>query len=127
MLLKAVSVANAQAWRDFLLSEYRRRDFQSYRDFGRWLDVSIATVSKALDVDEPALPGLEFLLKVHKATGVALTDLIELVYPEAVVRSDTPVSARLLAQQIEALPPDMRDAIKAIVRGALERRAEGGK
>ena len=110
------------AWRDFLVTEYRRRDFHSYRAFARWLDISIGTVSRMMDADDPVLPGLEVLLKVHKATGVALVDLIELAYPDTVVRSDTPVSSRLLAQQIESLPPELRDAIRAIVRGALEPR-----
>jgi hypothetical protein len=109
-------------WRDFLVSEYRRRGFASYREFARWLDISIGTVSRMMDAEDPALPGLEVLLKVHKATGVALVDLIELVYPETVVRSDTPVSSRLLAQQIEGLPPELREAIRAIVRGALDPR-----
>lgn len=115
-------MADAQAWRDFLLSEYRRRDFQSYREFAKWLDVSIGTVSNMLNAESPVLPGIDVLLKVHQASGVALSDLIEIAFPEAVVRNDTPVSSRLLAQQIESLDPDMREAIRAIVRGALDRR-----
>jgi hypothetical protein len=104
------------AWRDLLLSEYKRQGFRSYREFARWLEVSHATVSTAMNPKTTTAPGLDFLSAFHRKTGYGMEELIEMVYPSMVERRLTPLSTRLLMQEFEQLPADKQEVVRALIR-----------
>jgi transcriptional regulator with XRE-family HTH domain len=104
------------AFTDFLREEQRRRDFESIRQFAAWLGLSSSIVWQVMDGQRD--PGLEFLIAVANRTGVSLVDLVELARPGALSRADLSLDARVMAQQIEALPDDVRTVVRAIIRGA---------
>lgn len=110
------------AFQDFLRSEYRGRDFESYRQFADWLEVDVATISKAMSDTAEYRPGIEFMAKIHRKTGVAFSDIVELAYPGLLARPDATLSSRILAQQIEQLDEPLRETVAAVIRGAVKRR-----
>jgi hypothetical protein len=106
---------------DFLRLEAKRRDLESQRAIARWLGMSNTVTWQVLDGQRE--PGLDFLIAAHKATGVNLSDLVELAYPGTISKSDLSLDARVLAQQIESLPDDLLATVRAILRGAGDRDA----
>lgn len=62
-------------FKEFLQDEITRRGM-SARQFAEFLDVAPSTVSRCIDEKNPSLPGLDFLLKIARATGVSITSLV---------------------------------------------------
>jgi hypothetical protein len=109
-------VDGVQAWRDLLVSEYKRQGFRSYREYARWLEVSHATVSTAMNSKTTTAPGLDFLTAFHRKTGYGLDELIELVFPGMVERRSTPLSTRLLMQEFDQLSAEKQEVVRALIR-----------
>lgn len=104
-------------FKQFLLDEMKRRDM-SARAFAEFVGVATSTITRATDEREPAVPGIEFLIKLAQATGVSITALVALAYPEVTLSTRPSPSAQILAQQIEKLPEAQRQIIAAIIRGS---------
>lgn len=100
----------------FLLDEMKRRDM-SARKLAEFFDVSPTTVARAIDTRNPSTPGLDFILKISQATGISVTALIELAYPEVTKATSLSAEAQIIAQQIENLPHDTREVVVSIIRG----------
>lgn len=109
------------AIRDFLLNEMKQRDM-SARSLADFMGVSHTLINRLIDSRNPTEPSLDFLLKLSKATHVSFVSLVELAYPEIIQESTLSPQARILAQQIEQLPPQAQQAITMMIRGIL---AEG--
>jgi len=109
-------MTDKNAIRQFLLDQMKQRDM-SARQLAEFFDVSPTTVTRAIDGRNPSTPGLDFLLKISQATGISLTALIEMAYPDASRGTSLSPQAQILAQQIEALPEDTREVILSIIRG----------
>jgi biotin operon repressor len=109
------------AFADFLRLEAKRRDLDSQRAIARWLGMSSTVTWQVLDGQRE--PGLDFLLAAHRATGVNLSTLVNMAYPGTLNPAELSADAALLAQQIERLPPEVRDVVRAIIRGSVERNA----
>ena len=102
---------------EFLVAEMKRRDM-SQREMARWLEVSSQTVNRLVDPRSPDDPSIMILLRVSEKTGVSLLALVEMAYPDAVRASDLSADSRIIAQRIEALPDDMREAVIALLSRA---------
>lgn len=109
-------MATNPAFVDFLQAEMRARDLESVRQFALWLGLSPSVVTAVMNGARD--PGLDFLSAVANATGVGLSELVELARPGTLRAATLSLDARILAQQIEALPDDMRGVVRAIIRGA---------
>jgi transcriptional regulator with XRE-family HTH domain len=82
--------------------------------------VSHQTVNRVLDERYESGPSADTILKISEATGVSAVTLFEMAYPEARQASALSADSRALAQRIERLPPELKAAIIAILRGAPE-------
>jgi transcriptional regulator with XRE-family HTH domain len=111
-----------RAFKEWLWSIYKAGDYESQRAFARAVGSDIATISRMMDFDNPARPSADFILKMHKLTGVSAGALLELAYPDQVDRAEAGLSSLVLAEMIEQLPDDLRAAVYAIVRGSANRR-----
>lgn len=103
-------------FKKFLQDEIERRGM-SARQFAEFVDVAPSTVSRCIDEKNPQIPGLEFLIKLATATGVSITSLVAMAYPDLTVTTRPSPSAQILAQQIEQLPATTQEVILAIIRG----------
>jgi transcriptional regulator with XRE-family HTH domain len=113
---------DGRAFKDWLWTVYRSGGYESQRAFAKALGSDIATVSRMMDYDHAARPSVEFLLKLHRVTGVSVGSIVELAYPDQVERANAGLSTLVLAEMIEQLPESLREAVDAIVRGASDRR-----
>lgn len=104
-------------FKKFLQDEMERRGMTSAREFARFVDVAPSTVTRCIDEKDPAVPGLDFLIKVATATGVSITSLVAMAYPDLTITTRPSPSAQILAQQIEQLPEATQEVILAIIRG----------
>lgn len=107
------------AFRDFLKSEIGRRQM-SATEFARFVGVNTTTITRAIDEHSPKSPGLDFLLKLSKATHTSIATLIELAFPDVAEETASTPSSRILAQRIEQLPEGVRETIEAIIRGTSQ-------
>lgn len=103
-------------FKDFLQNEMQRRDM-SARQFAEFVDVAPTTITRCVDEKNPQLPGLDFLMKLAKATGASITSLVAMAYPDLAITTRPSPSAQILAQQIEQLPEATQEVILAIIRG----------
>ncbi len=97
-------------FKKFLQDEIIRRGM-SARQFAEFLDVAPSTVSRCIDEKNPLLPGLDFLLKIARATGVSITSLVAMAYPDLTITTRPSPSAQILAQQIEQLPEATQEVV----------------
>lgn len=104
-------------FREYLLDEIKTRNM-SASEFARFIGVSPATITRAIDERNPSTPGLDFLLKLSKSMKVSLATLIELAYPEAAAEVQITPSAKALAERIQRLPPNVQETIAAIIKGS---------
>lgn len=102
--------------RDFILEEMKRRQM-SEREFAKFAGVSHSTVNRAVDERNPAAPGIEFILKLSKATHTNLETLVSIAYPDLVEDVPEDLSSKLLAKRINELPDNIREAVLALVLG----------
>lgn len=106
------------AFRDFLKTEMKTRNFTSHRDLAAFLEIDQALVSKVMSERSPRKPGLKFLVHVAEKTGKSIQELMAMIYPDLSERTEVSPSTKLLAQQIEQSPQHIQDAIKALLRDA---------
>lgn len=111
-------MSKADVFRQFLLDEMKRLNIDSANRFAEYVGVTTSTITRATDERNPKKPGLEFLLKLSKATNTSLLALIEMTYPEEVGETSLSPTAQVLAQRIEKLPDHLKDAIAVIIRGS---------
>jgi hypothetical protein len=109
-------MATNPAFLDFLREQQRIHDLESVRALSAWLRLSNSVVWAVMEGKQD--PGLDFMIAVANATGVNLADLVELARPGSLPRTELSLDARIIAQQIESLPDDLREAVRAIIRGA---------
>jgi transcriptional regulator with XRE-family HTH domain len=110
---------NTYTLRDYIVTEMKKRNM-SARQFAQLVGVSNTTINRLIDKDEPDEPTLDFLVKLARATHIPLVPLVELSYPDLVdPNQELNPQARILAQQIEQLPPQAQDAITMMIRGLL--------
>ena len=70
-------------------------------------------------------PSLDFLAKLAKATSVDLAALVALIHPD--VTNISP-GDKILADQINALPPEFKDQVGIFIMGLFANRIDkGGK
>ena len=106
----------------FILDEMRQRDM-SARAFARFVDVSSATILRAIS-ETPPEPSLTFLVKLAEATSVDICTLVLL----AVGNHPAPnIDARVLAARLEALPPDLRELAEIFLSGMLMQKSQKAK
>lgn len=103
-------------FRGFLIDEMQKRQM-SAREFASFVEVAATTITRAIDERNPKAPGLDFILKLSKATRISVLTLIELAYPDVVQETAISPSAKVLAQRIEQLPDNLQEAVAAILRG----------
>ena len=103
-------------FKDFLQDEIERRRM-SARQFAEFVDVAPSTVTRCVDEQSPAIPGLDFLIKLSTSLNISLPALVELAYPDYTLKTNPSAAARIMAQQIEQLPQAAQDVIAAIIRG----------
>lgn len=109
-------MATNPAFVDFLYEQMLAHNFESVRQFAMWIGLSNSIVASVMNGTRD--PGLDFMIAVANATGVNLADLVELARPGSLPRTELSLDARIIAQQIESLPDDLREAVRAIIRGA---------
>lgn len=102
---------------EFLQQEMRRRDL-SVRQFAEVIGIDHSTLSKLMRFEKPPTPSTETLIAVSKATGVSLTTLIALAFPD-LKNIEVTANVLMLAERIERLPPDKRDLIDSLIMGML--------
>lgn len=101
---------------DFIRHELRQRKM-SARQFAEHVGVSNTTINRAVDYNkEPPTPSLDFLVKLSKATGTSIYDLVELVIPD-MARTDVDLEARILARRIRQLPKEKQEIIETFLIG----------
>lgn len=96
----------------FIQQEMQKRHM-SQRQFAMMVGVSNQTISRAVSFNNDNFdPSLEFLAKLARATHVDICTLVALIYPE-----DSSISgrARLLAERIDRLPPEVQEIIDVSV------------
>jgi transcriptional regulator with XRE-family HTH domain len=96
----------------------KQRDL-SARGFADFVGVSHTLINRLIDGRNPYEPSLDFLLTLSKATQVSFISLVELAFPEIIEASTLSPQARILAEQIEQLPPQAQEAISMMIRGML--------
>jgi len=104
-------------FKKFLLDEINRRGM-SARQFAEFVDVAPSTVSRCVDERDPQVPGIDFLIKIAKATGLSITSLVALAYPDVTLETRPSALSQLRAQQIEQLPDAVQEVVSAIIRGS---------
>ena len=106
-------------FRQFVLDQLKKRH-ESNREFARRVGVSNQTINRLVDERYEVAPTPETILAIAQATGVSAVVLFEMAYPEA-RQNALSADARALAQRIEALPPEQRAMIAALLRGIVEK------
>lgn len=99
----------------FVAAQMKERKM-SARQFADFVDVSSTTINNILKPSGyPYVPSVELLIKLARATHSDLISLVLMAFPEAsdLVR-ETP-DGRLMADQFERIPDD----VKAVVAGIL--------
>ena len=89
------------------------------QEFAKLLGVSHTTIGRVLVSKTD--PSLDFLAKLAIATGYDLCNLVALIHPEA-TRTDP--QRQIIADQINALPPDLKDQAMIFVLGLFAKRLE---
>lgn len=99
----------------FIADELIRRNM-SQNELARLIGVNSSTLTKAMRfVDEGVPePTLTFLNKLAKATGTDVCALVRLALDETDTRT---ARAILIAQRIEALPPEAQEMIDRMLLG----------
>lgn len=103
-------------FKKYLQDEIERRGM-SARQFAEFVDVAPSTVTRCIDEKNPVIPGLDFLVKLSKATGTSITSLVGIAYPDLTLTTRPSATAQIMAQQIEQLPEATQEVILAIIRG----------
>lgn len=103
------------AFRNFLEDEMKKRSL-SARQFADFVGVGHTTINRLIDPRNVVPPSMEVLLKVSNATKRSLLSLVELAYPNEVSDTNLSPSAQILAQDIEELPDNLKEAVLALVR-----------
>jgi transcriptional regulator with XRE-family HTH domain len=101
----------------FLADEIKKRNI-SMRKFAEMLDVAPSTLSRLMDMDDPAHPKLETLVKLSTITSTSLETLTALAYPDLADTTKMSPTARVVGQNFEKLPKHLQEAILAIIRGS---------
>lgn len=84
----------------------------SQRELAKRMNTTHPTLNKFFN--QEVSPTLEFLVKLSEATGITLTTLLGVSFPE-LVRSPVSPSSMFLAQLIEGLSDDKKRLILSIV------------
>lgn len=112
--------ADVYTFRTFIKDEIQKRGF-SDREFARKVGISSGTIATWLNEDHIAKPELAQLIKVSDFTKVSLATIIGLAYPDVAARTSISPSAMALAEAFEALPEELQNAIRALIRGSSHR------
>ena len=103
----------------FIRTEIEQRNL-SASEFARLVGTSHTTINR-LTSDAPPEPKLSFLVKLAEATSVDLCTLVLL----AVGNHPAPnLDAQVLADRIEALPPELRDMVDTFIYGVLLKKGQ---
>ena len=98
---------------DFILKEMKKRDM-SMREFAQFVNVSHATISRAVDPQKNIIPSTDFLAKLADATHTDIATLIAMVFPEL---TDLNPEIMLLAMRISQLHPEQQKMIRQLLMG----------
>jgi transcriptional regulator with XRE-family HTH domain len=100
---------------DFVAAQMKEREM-SARQFADFVGTSSTTINNLLKPGGyPFVPSVELLIKLAKATHTDFFSLVLLAFPEASDLVREPPTGRLMADQFERLPDD----VKAVVAGIL--------
>ena len=92
----------------------------SASEFARLVGVAQSTIARAIS-ENPPEPSLTFLVKLAEATSVDICTLVLL----AVGNHPAPnLDAQVLADRIEALPPELRDMVDTFIYGVLLKKGQ---
>jgi transcriptional regulator with XRE-family HTH domain len=110
----------------FILSEIEKRKM-SARAFADMVGVTHKTINKFLNygTKDVGYPSVDFLLKLARATNTDICYLMTLVDPNAPNFDHISPEDRALSTRIGNLPPHLRDAIDAMIIGAVLNNKEG--
>lgn len=103
------------------IRDYLKTSEMSARKLAERAGVSSRTINKIIDESKPydEEPSMRLLLKLAKATNTNVFTLITMAYPEAAAEAEAyigrGVNYALLAEQIENLPPAVRDIIDRLI------------
>lgn len=85
------------------------------------MGVADTTIGDVLNKKKPALPKVDFLIKLAQATETDIREIIVLIAPDDVLKGSTSESASL-ATRITKLADDERKVIDRYIRGAQQSR-----
>lgn len=98
--------------REFVLSEMQIRGM-SAREFAAFVGVAHTTVNKCLKGVE-GNPSVDFVFKLSKATGVAVSTIMSLMQPDAESVDPSP-ELQILAKRFASLPQQIQTALWSLV------------
>lgn len=101
----------------FIASEMSRLDLNK-SEYAEKVGVSHTTIGRILAGSSPTT---DVLAKIAIATGYDVRTLISVIHPEA---TSTDPQRQILADQINALPPDLKDQAMIFVLGLFAKRLE---
>lgn len=106
---------------DFLIEEIAARGI-SAREFARLMGVSHVSVSKFLDYGKKDVgyPSVDFILKLAKATGKDIREIMLLIDPTVPAESvELDEETREIAEEILTLPRKERRLVRKFVRSLM--------
>lgn len=99
----------------FIHAEIEKRKLGSLRRFAEFVGVGKSTLSRIMDVKDPATPSLEFLYALAQTTNTDIRTLVGLVHPDVTFED---AHTLMLAQFIGKLPRGEREVIERLILGA---------
>ena len=109
---------------DFVTEQMKARDM-SARQFADFVGTSSTTINNILKPGGyPFVPSVELLIKLSKATHTDFVALILLAFPESSELIRESPDGRLMADQFERLPDDVRAVVAGILNQWAAREKE---
>jgi transcriptional regulator with XRE-family HTH domain len=105
---------------DFINDEVKKRNM-SLREFAESIGTAASTITRAVG-DNPPQPGIDFLIKLSRGTGVSLMSLIKMAFPEAESHLVVPdVQSKLIADRITRLDQQDRMMVESLLLSLVEK------
>lgn len=104
--------------RNFILSQMKERNM-SFREFADFVGISQSTISRMIRANKPTVPTVELLAKLAITTHTDIIELIDLAYPGIMEKARLSATAQVIAQRIDNLPKEKRDALIALFFGEV--------
>ncbi len=108
--------------RDFVLDQMDSRGM-SNREFGKFTGISNTTINRIVNPANKQVPSMDVLSKLARATNTPLVRVIAVAYPGVADQLAEKGSVRdtVLAELFEELPDNVKEVIRALIRGQGKR------